>query len=145
MDNEVDIFLLTEDGKKYPLDVPQSIKYSYLKDKLKKLIFKNDHFYILHQNKKYNANTLNEVLNFKPGDIIIGIKTVVNESFTKNVCFHLNTNVDEADMNTVPLTGILLICLMRFIAKKIINVEVIQSRTLKSIIYDLKKRYGFRE
>ena len=69
----------------------------------------------------------------------MGIKTIVDESDTKNVYFHLNPDVDEADMNTVPLTGILLICLMRFIAKKITNVEVIQSKNLKSIIYDLKK------
>ena len=139
MDNEVDIFLITEDGKKYPLDVPQSCKYNYLKEKLKKLIFKTEHFYILHQKNKYNRNTLNEILTFKPGDIILGFKTVVNECYSKNVCFHLNANVNEADMKTVPLTGILLICLLKYIAKKITNVEVIQSRTLKSIIYELKK------
>ena len=105
MDNEVDIFLITEDGKKYPLDVPQSCKYNYLKEKLKKLIFKTEHFYILHQKNKYNRNTLNEILTFKPGDIILGFKTVVNECYSKNVCFHLNANVNEADMKTVPLTG----------------------------------------
>ena len=138
VDNEIDIILLTDDGYKYSLDVPQSIIYNDLKEILKKLIFRSAHFYIFHQKKKYNQNSLNEIIKFKSGDIILGISTIVPED-GHFPFFHKNVDADEAKIETIQLTGILLVYLLRFIAEKITNVEVIKSNTLKNIIYELKK------
>ena len=138
-ENEIDIFVQTEDGKSYTMEVPRRIKYGELKEKIRLLIFKHRHFFLNYKSKKNdNENNENEILELKQGDKIFTVLTIVNESHV-NVKFHLNTNLEEADMKTEKISGILLICLLEFIAKRIDNVESIKNVEIREIISDLKK------
>ena len=135
---EVDIFLITEEGKKYTLDVPQQINYKSLKDIIINKIIKHSHFQIAFRGKIYTENNKYDVLNFNEGDIIYSKITMINENYTVNVEFHLNPNIKDADMNVVELSGILQICLLKYIAKNIVDVNIITSNEIKNIITDLK-------
>ena len=137
-EDEIDIFIQTEEGKKFAIEVPKTIKYSVLKEKIKQLIIKNSHFYISYNSKDYDTKNNNEMLCLNNGDTIYTIATFVNESHL-NVKFHLNINLDESDMKTENLSGILQICLLEFIAKKIDNVESIKNDEIREIISELKK------
>ena len=136
-ENEITIFIQTQEEKKYILDIPNSISYKDLKEKIKKLIFKNDFFYIVHNSKAYKKENINDILNLEQGDIIYTYKTLIKENFFEGK-FHKNPNVNEADMETVELSGILKVCLLEFIAKKIENVKIIKNEEIRRIISDLK-------
>ena len=136
-ENEITIFIQTQEEKKYILDIPNSISYKDLKEKIKKLIFKNDYFYIVHNSKAYKKENINDILNLEQGDIIYTYKTLIKENFFEGK-FHKNPNVNEADMKTVELSGILKVCLLEFIAKKIENVKIIKNEEIRRIISDLK-------
>ena len=135
--DEIDIFVQTEDGKKYTVEVPKKIKYKDLKEKIMP-IFGHKHFYFNYKSKKDDNENENEILELKEGEIIFTILTIINESHV-NVKFHLNTNLEEADMKTEKLSGILLICLLEFISKRINDVERIKNVEVREIISDFKK------
>ena len=105
---EVDIFLITEEGKKYSLDVPQKTYYKYLKDILIDKIFGYDDFQIAFGGKTYTKNNENDVVNFNQGDIICSMMS----GDTHVVEFHPSLILDEEDKNLVELSGILQICLL---------------------------------
>ena len=63
---------------------------------------------------------------------------MTNESYTPNVEFHLDVKLDESDMSVVELSGILQICLLKYIARNIVNVNNITSNEIKNIITNLK-------
>ena len=135
---EVDILLITEEEKKYMLYVPQQIYYKNLIDILKNKIFQHTHFQINFRGKTYTKNNEYDVLNFNKGDIIYSKITMLNENYTVNVEFHLNPIIKEADMNVVELSGILQLCLLKYIARNIADVNNITSNEIKNIITDLK-------
>ena len=137
-DDSIDIFVETEDGKNYMLEVPKSINYKDLKEKIKVLIMNKNKFYLSYKSKKYDTENENETLNLNQGDIIFTVLTTVDENRI-NTKFHLNPNLDESDMKTENLSGILQICLLEFISKKIDNVEKIKNDEIREIISDLKK------
>ena len=137
-DNQIDIFVQTEEGKKYTLEVPKTIKYKDLKEKIEKLIIKNSRFYISYNSKKYDKENNNETLFLSKGDVIYTIITFINECNIK-VKFHSNVKLNESDMKKENLSGILQICLLEFIAKKIDNVEKIKNDEIREIISELKK------
>ena len=138
---EVDIFVITEEGKKYTLDVKKTISYANLMEIIKKTIFGTYHFQVIFKGKKYTKDNKNDVLNFNRGDKIYAALTVINESKTTNVEFHLNANMNEADTSVVDLSGILQICLLKYIAKNMSDKEIkkITSNDIKNIISDLQK------
>ena len=131
---EVDIFLITEEGKKYSLDVPQKTYYKYLKDILIDKIFGYDDFQIAFGGKTYTKNNENDVVNFNQGDIICSMMS----GDTHVVEFHPSLILDEEDKNLVELSGILQICLLKYIAKHIVDVNKITSKEIRNIIIDLK-------
>ena len=143
-DNEVDIFLQTEEGKLYPFDVPKSIKYKDLKEKIRKQLFKNKHFYIVHNGKEYYQKDETAIINFKKGDIIYSFKTIIEECNIK-VQFHKNVNLNEADMKKVDLSGILQIILLKYISNKLDNPNKINNDELRNIIIELKDDIGLEE
>ena len=134
---EVDIFLITEEGKKYTLDVPPQIDYKSLKNIIIDKIFNHSHFNITFRSKTYTIRNKDDVLNFNQGDIIFSMITVTNEC-TTNVEFHLDAKLDESDMSVVELSGILQICLLKYIARNIVDVNKITSQEIRNIIIDLK-------
>ena len=137
-DDEIVIFIETEEGKNFTLEVPCSIKYKDLKEKIKKLIIQKNNFYISYKSKKYDTNNENDILKLKQGDILFTVLTTIEEG-RLNIKFHLNENLDEADNKTEKLSGILQICLLGYIAKKIENVENIKNDEVREIISELKQ------
>ena len=51
-EDEIDIFIQREDGKKYTMEVPKKIEYKDLKEKIRLLIFKHRHFFLNYKSKK---------------------------------------------------------------------------------------------
>ena len=136
--NEIDIVIKTEEGKKYLLGVPKVINFKFLRDKIQKnLAFIDNHFCFEYNSKIYSKNNENDILNLNQGDIIMALKTVITEGRVK-IKFHMDINLNEADKKVLPLSGILQICLLEFIAKRIDNVEKIKSAEIKNIILELK-------
>ena len=143
-DTEVDIFMQTEEGEIYPLDVPKSIKYKDLKEKIKEKVFKIRHFYIVFNNKEYREKEGDEIIHFKNGNIIYSFKTISLEC-NVHVEFHPNTKLDESDKNTVELSGILQISLLKYISKKLDNPKKIKNDELRNIIIELKEDINLKE
>ena len=134
---EINIFLQTEEGKKYILEVHKKISFVDLKEKIKKLIFKNNFFYFVHNSKVYDdEESKDDLLNLEQGDTIYTFKTMIKEKYM--VHFHQHQNLKEDDMKIVELSRILKICLLEYIANNIDNIERIKNKEIRSIISDLK-------
>ena len=79
---------------------------------------------------------------FEEGDLIKIIHNRTNENVT--FCkFHLNANLEEDGMKTENLTGILNLCLLKYIASKIDNLNVIKFKDIRNIISELKEEVNF--
>ena len=146
MENEeLDVFVIMEDGKKYTIEVEKSITYRELMEAIKGRITKHNHFYVTFNGKKYTKDNKNDILNFNKSDKIYLFLTVVNES--NNVAFHLNPDVDESDAKVLPLSGILQLCLLKYIAKNMNDNEInkIASNEIRNIILDLQKEMDLND
>ena len=139
MEEEIDIIIQTDEGKKYILSIPKQIKYSDLKQKVRKLIAKNNRFDIRIKDKRYGSVDGDKLLTFKPNDKIFFLNNIIEECAPINANFHINVNLDEADMRTVDLTGLLQLFLLKYIAINLDNVNRIKSIEIRNIISDLKK------
>ena len=141
MENEeVDIFVITDNGKKYIINVKKSIPYRELFDLLSNKVLEALHFYVIFQGKIYKKGNENDILNFNQGDEVIVNFTVDDESYV-NAVFHLNAKVDESDKSVVELSGILQLCLLKYIAKNMNDSEIkkITSEEIKTIISNLQE------
>ena len=67
MEDEIDLFIQDEKEKTYILQVPKTISFGKLKEKIQEKIQKY-HFSIIYKNKKYIDK--NEKLNLSQGDRI---------------------------------------------------------------------------
>ena len=136
MEDEIDIIVQDEKEKKYMLEVPKRILYKDLKKIVKANIVKTHDFSLIYKNKKYKD--LNEILNLSQGDIIYIESSVSLESYTE--ChFHEGLNLDEADMNVDDLSGILQLCLLKYIASEISDLNLIKNKEIREIIKELKE------
>ena len=145
-ESEINIFVQNEEGKKYILEMPKSISFKDLKEKIKNLIYKNYFFYFVINSKAYyddDDENKNDIIKLEQGDIIYTYKTLIKENYY--VHFHLHQNLDETDMKTVELTGILKICLLEYIAKLIDRLERIKNAEIRNIISDLKNEMYLTE
>ena len=61
---EIDIFVLMEDGTKYTLDIRKAICYSDLFEILKEKIIGNSHFDVIFKGIKYTEDDGDKILNF---------------------------------------------------------------------------------
>ena len=133
---EIDIFILDDNDKKYMIQISKIINIQDLFYKINDILEEYD-INIIYKNKIYKENQ-NEILHLNQGDILKISKERTNENFT--LCkFHLNANLNEEDMNTENLTGILNLCLVKYIASNITNIELIESSEIREIITELKK------
>ena len=83
-------------------------------------------------------------MNLSQGDRIYIESTVCLENYTE--ChFHENVELDEGDMNTVELSGILQLCLLKYIASKINDTNKIQDDEIREIIKELKEGVQMNE
>ena len=136
---EIDIFVKMEDGTKYTVEVNKTLSYGELLEIIKEKIVKHYHFQVTFNGKKYTKANKNDKLNFNQGDTIYLFLTVINESFNAN--FLLNDKVDESDTSVNKVSGILQLCLLKYIAKNMNDSEIkkITSNEIRGIISDLKK------
>ena len=133
---EIDIFIVDDNDKKYMIQISKIINIQDLFYKINDILEEYD-INIIYKNKIYKENQ-NEILHLNQGDILKISKERINENFT--LCkFHLNANLNEEDMNTENLTGILNLCLVKYIASNITNIELIESSEIREIITELKK------
>ena len=144
MESNVEIFIENEKGKSFLVDCPKEIKYSQLQKiiKDKNITELTNYYYILLNGATYDDNNLNEILKLEEGDKII----IVNERIDENgyfIEFHKNYNLNENDMKTEPLTGLLRLMLVKYISSFISDTSNINSQEIKKIISDL--RIGLKE
>ena len=119
-------------------------KYSQLQKiiKDKNITELTNYYYILLNGATYDDNNLNEILKLVEGDKLI----IVNERSDENgyfIEFHKNYNLNENDMKTEPLTGLLRLMLVKYISSFISDTSNINSQEIKKIISDL--RIGLKE
>ena len=144
MESNVEIFIENEKGKSFLVDCPKEIKYSQLQKiiKDKNITELTNYYYILLNGATYDDNNLNEILKLEEGDKLI----IVNERSDENgyfIEFHKNYNLNENDMKTEPLTGLLRLMLVKYISSFISDTSNINSQEIKKIISDL--RIGLKE
>ena len=144
MESNVEIFIENEKGKSFLVDCPKEIKYSQLQKiiKDKNITELTNYYYILLNGATYDDNNLNEILKLEEGDKLI----IVNERSDENgyfIEFHKNYNLNENDMKTEPLTGLLRLMLVKYISSFITDTSNINSQEIKKIISDL--RIGLKE
>ena len=144
MELNVEIFIENEKGKSFLVDCPKEIKYSQLQKiiKDKNITELTNYYYILLNGATYDDNNLNEILKLEEGDKLI----IVNERSDENgyfIEFHKNYNLNENDMKTEPLTGLLRLMLVKYISSFISDTSNINSQEIKKIISDL--RIGLKE
>ena len=135
MEDEIDLIIQDEDEKIYILEVPKRIYVKDLKQIIKEKVIFND-CDIIYKNKKFND--LNEILNLSQGDKIYIESNISLENYTE--ChFHTGVNLEDADMNVVELSGILQLCLLKYIASEINNLNLITNKEIREIIKELKE------
>ena len=140
-EKEIDLIIVDEKENKYILEVPRRVKCQDLKEIIKTKIVQNLNFYIVYKNKKYENKDLNEILNLAQGDRIF-IESSISLESRVECHFHKNVNLNEADMSfIVDLTGILLLCLLKFIAENfdINNLSKINEIEIREVIQELKE------
>ena len=140
MDEEIDIFILDEDDKKYLLEIPPSIKYKDLEKKIESIL--NRYFFdIRYRNKLYNEQSKNEIIKFEQGDTIHLISN--NRRDFENVADNIQGNIikNQANLPILELSGILHLFLLKYITIKLEDLQSIKSATIKQIISYIK--YGF--
>ena len=138
-DGIVDINVETEKEERYMLEIKKTIRYDDLKFILQDKIVNHSHFEFRYKDKLYNNKNKNEIINLEQGEIIYIFLTVSNESFEINADFFKNLNLNEADMTTIELSGLLQLLLFRYIARKVENLDKIKNKIIKEIISDLQK------
>ena len=136
MEDEIELIAQDEKGKTYILEVPKRILYKDLKAIVKEKIGVKYKFDIIYKNKEYTNS--NEILNISQGDKIY-IENSVSLERNTECNFHKNINLNEADMNVVELSGILQLCLLKYIASIISDINLIKNDEIRQIIKDLKE------
>ena len=138
MESNVEIFIENEKGKSFMVNCAKQIKYSELKELIEsQKITEIPYYYILLNGATYDDDNKEELLKFEEGDKII----IVNERTEEGgyfIEFHKNINLNEGSMQTVPLTGLLRLMLVKYISSFIEDTSSIESKEIKKIISDLR-------
>ena len=142
-EKEIDIIIIDGDDKKYMMQIPKKISYKKLIDRITD-IFEKYYFDIFYNSKLYTNKNINDIIIFEQGDSIKLIKTRLEEKFI--FCnFHEDARLDEEDMFTEQLTGILNLCLLKYISKNFTNIDRIEYIKIKNIISELRNGIEFKE
>ena len=138
MEDYVDVYIENEKKRVFMVDCPNKISYKDLKKLVKsKNITDINYLYFIVGGNSFDENKEDEIIDLEEGDRI----TIVNERtdeggvFTE---FHKNVNLNESDGKTIPLTGILRLILIKYIASNI-DANKISSNEIKKIILELQK------
>ena len=133
---EIDIFVVDENDKKYMIEIFPQIKYIDLKTKIESTL-QRYYFNILYKNRLYTIDNVNDIINFEEGDIIYIIS---NRSKNNQISqINLNTQTNLQNISKIKLSKILNFFLIKYIAENIDNIQIINSKNIKDIILYLKE------
>ena len=144
----IDIFVETDNDKRFMIEIPNKIKVVDLEAIIIKNKLNNGDFKILYKEKKYSKNDENELLNFEQQDIIYASNNFIKEICQLNADLHKNPYLDEGDMKTIQVSGFLQLFLFRYISRNIKNISILDKiskehipniNNIKDIISDLNK------
>ena len=157
-EEEIDIFVLDENDRKFMIEIPPNIKYIDLVKKIER-IFKRKNFNVRFISKLYTLeNDKDETLNFEESDMIYLLRKEINENKNenenenKNECEKENKNENKINReefmnklikeNLTNLSGILKIFFLKYIQtylKDDININA--NYSIKSIFLDLENYF----
>ena len=100
-------------------------------------------YYIIFKDKKYTKDNYRDVLKFENGDKVTVMDNAIKEAF--HAKFHLDPKLNEGDMSTRNLTGILKLILIKYISNCIDNINLISSKEIRDIVCELKKGIKLEE
>ena len=139
MEDEINLIVIEyEMEKTFLIEVPKTINYTNLKENIKEKIKGNYDFDIIFRNKKYDDEEKGAVFNFTEGDRIY-IENNIDKESRLSCIFHQNAKLDEADGEVNDLSGILLLCLLNYIASNINDINKINKSGIREIIKELKE------
>ena len=142
------IFVEDENDQNFILEVPKIIKCSDLKVKIQ-TILKRDNFDIRYKNKLLRKDKDNEFLQLMERDIIHLVKRDLNrnDSFTteSSVSFRSNVILDETDIKTIKLSGLLYFFLVKYMVDEIKDFSTIKNKNINNIIYILKTNIQIKD
>ena len=134
----VEVYIENEKKSVFMVDCPNKISYKDLKKLVKsKNITDINYLYFIVGGNSFDENKEDEIIDLEEGDKIIIMNERTDEGgiFTE---FHKNVNLNESDGKTIPLTGILKLILIKYIASNI-DANKISSNEIKKIILELQK------
>ena len=141
---KVEIFVENYDEKTCLIQCPKTISYFNFTMLLnaQKLTNTLRSYHIIFKEKEYNKTNQFDIMNFEMGDKVVIINDRKPEFFAK---FHLNVNLNETEMKTGKLTGIMRLILLRYISNFINDINLIYKQEIKEIISELKNGMKFEE
>ena len=140
-EEEVIIFVEDENDHNFIMEVPKIIKCSDLKEKIQTLLNKGN-FDIRYKNKVLKADKDNEFLQLMEKDIIHLVKKDLKrkDSFSteSNASFSSNVILEETDIKTIKLSGLLYFFLIKYMIDEIKDFSTIKNKEINNIIILLK-------
>ena len=138
MEDYVNVYIENDDGKVVLVECPSKTSFIKLKELVKeKNITKSSYIYIIIKGSTFDKSNKDEIIDLEEGDKII-IMNERNDEGGVYTEFHKNVNLNESDGKTIPLTGILRLILIKYIASNI-DANKISSKEIKKIILELQK------
>ena len=138
MEDYVNVYIENDIGKVVLVECPSKTNFIKLKELVKeKNITKSSYIYIIIKGSTFDKSNKDEIIDLEEGDKII-IMNERNDEGGVYTEFHKNVNLNESDGKTIPLTGILRLILIKYIASNI-DANKISSNEIKKIILELQK------
>ena len=138
-EEEIDIFIVDEEDKKYLLEIPPKIKYMDLAKKIESSL-KKYFFDIRYKNELFNEKSKNKMIKFDQGDTV---HLVSNRCDIEAVSDNIQENITPTQRNrpNENLSGILRLFLLKYITIKFEDFQAIKSEEIKKIISYIKYRF----
>ena len=138
MEDYVNVYIENDIGKVVLIECPSKTNFIKLKELVKeKNITKSSYIYFIIKGSTFDKSNKDEIIDLEEGDKII-IMNERNDEGGVYTEFHKNVNLNESDGKTIPLTGILRLILIKYIASNI-DANKISSNEIKKIILELQK------
>ena len=142
INDEIDIFVIDENDKKYMFEISPQIKYIDLLNKIESSL-KKYFFNIRHNKKTYSKDNKNDILNLEQGDTIYIISNHYREEEEINNV-PINKSIAKSCSINNEFSGILKLFFLKYIATNIEDIENIKSAKVKNIISYLKRIIEFQ-
>ena len=145
MDDNIEIFIENEEGKIFMIECPKEISYSDMKDLIEmNQITEITYYYIIFKGTTYDNDNLDEIIKLEEGDKLKLENERVYEGGTF-IEFHQDLKLNENEISTIPLTGLLRLILVKYISSFISDISPIKSKEIQDIILELRKGIKMKE